>query len=886
MATDAVVQEIWAQLNREIEVVGYHEERVEDDRTRLMSRSSESVTRKRVQEEHERKLHAQAIGRFNDAVCAQLHQMWLVNGRPLIRDTDFLTGTRDPHQKCDNTCKPVLYQSHLYLVQSEDADDPPLPIDALRREKTARKMFVREQALHDAEQCGLIGPTQRRSHEDMEARRAAKAAKPRAHVDLCEFKCLLHVCVEDFCVLAVSATKRQTQLYNRMHARPVTSGAFDTHVYFCPAHARFHICDEFCDQVEPGRYNENICVLSARVKRSTDYEFALADGAGAGAREHNDGMNDGGGGGGEGMPADQDGESTMLADSANASTSVRPAARRRAAYGEVSIIRDRGDANRTGTPNGGVRRRGRGRGRGSIAAGSTERARIGRIRLYQSVIKSSGDDDAALISPQQAAAQFERLAAGDMARRSNQVDTTTNDGVAPAGKRSTSKRRKLGRARRFKTQLSGKAAQMTLNLPRAFLMGVPNAPLPTIKKEPVETVVVGQKREREDDDQDGPTVGEEEDDGPDVEPEEDHPEYASLPRITGIKNEQDHMMNQRLAVPVGAAYEMLESQRPEFVNTDDLSIISVSFSLRPKIPFAERTPGKYDEEFACDVVLEQNERAERLERFRLTGNITSNTFFSTVQLFEQYGERACAIIWRLMCSRERDAIERQKTIACATKTRSEIDAYMSTQKKLGQACYAERVERIARAAHDKAGLYKTIVLDEALWKIIETYNALLVIEFYFNLVSLPRRLPMHLSQETAATITTEFYFENFVPAILFFLCEGLEVNGVVILPRDTFVMREWWPQTATLRALGIADQTMTHLVSTIRAYIESARSSNVSMRRFEATTLDLDELAPLRVDEKLLAGADSHEAARRVARRVVELFIEKRARRLAALMHY
>jgi hypothetical protein len=40
---------------------------------------------------------------------------------------------------------------------------------------------------------------------------------------------------------------------------------------------------------------------------------------------------------------------------------------------------------------------------------------------------------------------------------------------------------------------------------------------------------------------------------------------------------------------------------------------------------------------------------------------------------------------------------------------------------------------------------------------------------------------------------------------------------------------------------------MTHLVSTIRAFIQAARSSNVSMRRFEATTIEMTELVPLRL---------------------------------------
>lgn len=907
MSSAAEQDDIWAQVDAARQIkpepdVHVHATSVHDV---LLRQSSEVVTHQRLLEERKRSVSAQAIGRVHDAIAAQLHALWCINGRNKIAEDDFITGSSDVREKCRGCDAPQLLRLHVYLIQPQ-GDEPASMIDALRRQKTSKEMFLRDEALHDAELCGLIGAAQKRSIADLAERQKQKANKMRSRIDMGVYNCLLHACIDDYCVLQLGATKKQRDMYNRMHSRllPTAGTQLESYVYFCAQHTRFHMCDEFCDQTEPGRHGECVCTLSSRVKRAAELDSALADtGFGNSMR------------GGAVPNGSNNADGTSVRDSeplvgdedmgfSNAPNDEKPAVRRRAAYSEVSVIRDRGDNMRqrmmltaNGTPIRGTipRRRGRGRGRGSIAGASAERARLDRIRLAQSMIKSSGDDDANILSPQQAALQFERLAAGEMGRRAIGAaeamlldeggdDVVMIDGSEFAGaKRSTSKRRKLGRAKRVKSRLASQAAQMTLDLPSEFLEAeqsssedeeddnaaeppadIPPEPqLPRVKEEP-----------REDDD------------GFQVVPE---------PLLESIVTQHDIAMNAYLALPIGGDQFTVQHQ-----NNDALiakrakrassagNTLSVSFDVRAKIPFAERAAGKYDQEFAIDVLVEQRDRNERLSRFNLSGSATTNTFFSTTELLQQYGERACAIVWRIMCSHERDAVEKNKLIVCTNKTRSEVDAYMSTQRKEKRVCFAERIERICRTSFDKSGMYKRIVIDEALWKIIETYTALLVIEFYFNLVSLPRKESINLMPETADTIQNQFFFENFVPAILSFMCEGLEVNGVVILPRDSFFVREWWPQTATLRTLGIADQTMTHLVSTIRAYIEAARSSNVSMRRFEATTLEFDTLVSLRLPG-VVPGSETmrpKELARAAARHVVSLFIEARARRLEALVQY
>lgn len=839
----------------------------------LLQQSSEAVTQRRVEEERERRKYTQAIGRVGDAVCAQLHAAWREHGR--YNMTDFEVGSGDPRERCVD-CKPKIYDFSLYLIQDTTPEEIAAGfVDALRRHKNYSEMYLREEAAVDAELCGFIGVQHRRSSEDMARRRREKAANQRSRVDLCAYNCLIHVCVEELCTLPLNAVKKARDLYNRIHQRPLANTAtvaavgalsLEPHVYFCSKHVRFHLCDEFCNQTQPGRHNERICTLSGRVKRGAESEVGELRDAGAPSASATAAPMDADAGAGvkPSVALDED-DAFAENDAKDAHKRVR-----KAAYNEVSVIRDRVSTaqGRGALP----MRRSRGRGRGSIAGGVAERARLDRVRLAQTMAKSSGDDDAALISPVAAAMEFERIAAGEIVRRSTNsyIDADGNVHVG-VGQRSTSKRRKLGRAKRVKSRLASQSAQMTLDVPSNF-----------IDLEASEEEAEGDGDEAEEEYHIKPEPSDDNGD-PFIEPEQ---APLELPRLDGVKREHDQIMNSRLATPVvGCSREQQQLQLRKRKN----AMVTVSFDVRARVPFAERVAGKNDEEFAYDILTVQRDRKERLERFRLGGSAATNTFFSTSELFEQYGERACAIIWQLLCSRERDAIEREKIEACAGKARSEVDAYCYAQRKDGRVCLAERVEQIARGVHDRSGIFKRIVIDELLLKIVETYMALVVIEFYFNLVSMPRRLSMHLSQETADTIQNQFFFEDFVPAILSLHHDGLVINGVTILPRDAFLLREYWPQPSTLRTMGIADQTMTHLVSTIRAYIEAARSSNVSMRRFEATVIDFERLIQLRARYMVAMRENeeltSREVSRLAARELVGLFIVERARRLEALVH-
>jgi hypothetical protein len=219
--------------------------------------------------------------------------------------------------------------------------------------------------------------------------------------------------------------------------------------------------------------------------------------------------------------------------------------------------------------------------------------------------------------------------------------------------------------------------------------------------------------------------------------------------------------------------------------------------------------------------------------------------------------------------------------------RNEINGYASGARSgaVRRPVLVEKMERLAREALDETRIAKRLVMTEELWLVFSTYWALLVVEFYFNLVSLPDELAAYLDADTSATIKREFYFEHFVPLIVKSLKLGIVANNVVILPCDGIV-RELFPDSNTLRLLGMPEQTRTHLEIAISTFLSAARASHVPMRRFEATVLEPTELAALCLPGVADDGAEqmsTTERANAAARRTVELFLERRLRRLRAL---
>lgn len=311
--------------------------------------------------------------------------------------------------------------------------------------------------------------------------------------------------------------------------------------------------------------------------------------------------------------------------------------------------------------------------------------------------------------------------------------------------------------------------------------------------------------------------------------------------------------------------------------------VLVTLNVRATLPFGERTP-HYNDAFLRDVIDERGMRAVRRARFRGSGAYAAA--FGTARLFERCGERACAIFARLFNSHERTAIEHDKDAAGENRLRIELEAYGNERKRVRKPVLIEDYQRMAHTVRQSTIAFKRLVIDDTLWALIETYDALLVTEFYFGMRSFVTQFCDRFAPEVVDAVQVHFHFEHFVPVILFLMTDGFELNGVTVLPTDRLIVHEWFPETATLRHLGIPEPTMTHLCTTVRAYIATAREIKTSLRRLEATQLETEQLMALRLpldDSPPLD--DSRAFAEHAAAALVRLFLARRSARIAALSH-
>lgn len=903
----------------------------------------------RAREEQEYRERSLAQGVFHDGIGEQVHYLYCLNGRPRLAADDLEHGSRDPREKCEEgVCVGAMHELRLYAVQPEDEQDELL--DHLRRQKTAREMYISERALDCAVRCGMLaGERFRRTDGEMQRRREEQSRSQKSKIDHSPYNVLVHACVESFCTLSSTATKAQRELYEKIHEQRITGPNVVRYIFFCKRHVRFHICDQHCDQtrgVSGG--SGTLCILSAMVKTGVPLMFAFEDGTGT--EEQRDARAD--------LNTLRDTRETNDAEldglALNPSQKIDIRQRRKAAFGGVTIIRDR--SNRTAVPSatgaggiGGVagtttgavrgvgRRRGRGRGRGSIAGGGN-RQQMARLEMAASLTKSSGDADSTM-TPQDEATKYAQIVSYSNGYSSSVASRDTIAGkmgiasVAPpsstlgvsgvAGSGSvTSRKRKLSRARRWGAAQATPSIKITLDVPR-YLIEVDESvesvanrnharpPSTVIRpKAEVKAEVKSEPSARGED----PLIDEywKDDEQPIVTAE--HSVAQPVLPVTGVKSETDHLLKNRLSVPVLCAYELQQQQQQqqsgnmmmvrdgatgaidveaEENNDDDIlgDTVTVSFDLQPSAPFAERRQNAHDRWFVIDTLQVARQHNERLARFHLPRSLVQecgNTFFSTNELFEVYGERACSIVWRLLFSKERGAIERDKASACMARARGEVSSYVTKQLKENRVCSAERAARLCSLEYDRASISKTLVIDLELCKMLETLFALYIIEFYVNLISLPRQLCLHLDEATDTTIKARFRFEDFVPAILKMMSEGLTVKNIMMLPNDCLFVSELFPETNTMKLMGMPEQTMTHLQTTIRTYIASADRSKVSMRRFEGTHIDWQELVRMRAPG-YIEGTELMEPSQRadyLAHQVVCLFVKRRSARLKSFGHF
>lgn len=832
---------------------------------RAMHASSASVRKDAKRRNAQSRAQMLAQARFHDGVEEQLHALWCAVRRNARSFTDVMTESRPSHERCEpQRCTSEAWPIKFYALWPDKESDTLL--DQVKRQRGYEKVYLSDATLEAAARCGALSQSSAgrphtvplwRSKAEMASREEQKKRARQSRIDTGALNCIVHACVESMCVLPLNAKPAQRALYDRLHQAKnvLAAGAANLRVpervYFCARHVRVHVCGDNCSQSIGSHSGERICALSARVLSNATVEHCFSDGWGAeaiatarresSARARSAALN-------ESQFStlafgDEPMQAAQSADGAPASTQ-----RERPSFCDVRVRRDRGSLRG---------RRRRGRGRGTMAAPS-ERMRLQRFQLARMAATSSGDANA--LSARRAASEFERTAAGaataatrfENAIEDEEEEEEDEHGVAKRKVPSASaSKRKARRAKRLRT-VEGATMRITMPVPLRLLSNEMRAAL--VGKSGRVAVSTRQR---------GPLQS--------AETSASGTTQDLAGRLAPDVDDAERSMcaNDVVAVGVGGAEHTEES-------------IVLSFNLRPRVPFADRAPGRYDSEFALDTLEERRLRAGRLARFRAAG---AEAFGSSRELVAHFGERACAIFSTLYTSRQRNAIEQHKIDVALERARSDVDTYVTAQRRAGAVCSVEEIERLCTEAYRSSRAPPRLVIDRVHYAIVETYVALLVLEFYFNLVCLSIERADVLGESVVAIVREQCFFEHFVPAIISFMRYGLHVSGFTVLPAEPLIVRTLYPDTGVMKQLGMAEQSMTHLCAVIRQYVAAAERSDTPMRLLEATQLSLNDVVLLRAPSAMQSVAErmsDEQMADAAARRTVQLFVERRRARLAS----
>jgi len=295
--------------------------------------------------------------------------------------------------------------------------------------------------------------------------------------------------------------------------------------------------------------------------------------------------------------------------------------------------------------------------------------------------------------------------------------------------------------------------------------------------------------------------------------------------------------------------------------------------IRPRAPFEYRKHGTYDREYALDELRRLHNRTWLLKQFMLGPSVDRNTFFTDEMLLARHLEMAYQIVEYVLFGEQVAAIARAAHERSHAAARKAVQQYIADCRKKQAVVVFDALDKVYVEALTNAHRYVAVVIDEKLKRTALTYYALLIVEFFFGLMALEVDVPPEDEHAAYATVRREYTFEYFVPVIADMMHSvDYVIDNTCVLPRDTFLLGQYCPDSGVMRTLGVSEHQANTLKTLLKQLIEMARR-RTPMRVLQATTLswpDLCELARLSsVDD---AGANT-----------IKLFVAARARRLADL---
>lgn len=303
------------------------------------------------------------------------------------------------------------------------------------------------------------------------------------------------------------------------------------------------------------------------------------------------------------------------------------------------------------------------------------------------------------------------------------------------------------------------------------------------------------------------------------------------------------------------------------------SVIGSKVLIRPQAPFEYRKHGTYDREYALDELRRLHNRGWLRAQFMLGATTERNTFFTNEVLLSQHLTLAYEIVEYMLFGEQVAVIARAAHERSHLAARKAVQQYLATCRKREEVVVLSTLDNVYVEALTNAHRYVAVVIDEKLRRTALAYYALQIVEFFFGLLALEVDVPPEDEHSPYATVRREYAFEYFVPVIADMMHSvDYVIDNICVLPRDTFLLGQYCPDSGVMRTLGVSEHQANTLKTMLKTLIEMARR-RTPMRVLQATTLswaDLCELARTSALDDAVANT-------------IRLFVAARARRLADL---
>jgi hypothetical protein len=260
-------------------------------------------------------------------------------------------------------------------------------------------------------------------------------------------------------------------------------------------------------------------------------------------------------------------------------------------------------------------------------------------------------------------------------------------------------------------------------------------------------------------------------------------------------------------------------------------------------PFSERVPGTRDAEFLLDGLRNVELRSVRRTRFTLPAHLHAEAYYSDPQLFALTCEEVASVFFRLIAGAQRRAINEARMAKVEAMADKAVEQYITQCRKARKPEIITQCELIRETTRKNAiRIFPVIQLASGLYEALETHYTLQVIVFYFTYLAAPVRGFGVLASEVEDTVGTGFALGHFAVVILDLMRNGLVVDGITILERDTFLLT-YFPDSGTIKALGMLEKTCTYIKGLVMTYIRAMRTHGIPLLFLRRTALSMEEIA-------------------------------------------